>query len=138
MIGHVADTPQSREEARARGYRLRRSVHPSPKAQERYPIADFPCDRCAREGLPHLVDNSSGAYGSEFYWEHHPEDSGRSGCTRFGHASQPGFGLRPRPGTATSLFWRRGGSRNEAEYLAAQTRVEDEGFDDFFERWRHA
>lgn len=57
------DTPGDREESRIRGYRLR-NIRPSIKAQERYPIDQFPCSRCEdeNEGLPFLTDN-----GSEFH-----------------------------------------------------------------------
>jgi len=133
------DTPETREAARARGYRLR-DVLPSEKAQERYPLSEYPCSRCEKEGLPHLVDN-----GSEFCWEHQhdpPGSSARSGCSRFGRSAL--CGSRPRPGTATSLFRQkidgRHVARTEEEYLQAQEAVEECGADDKQERlpwsWR--
>lgn len=128
------ETLQEREGARKRGYR-NRTLHPSKRAQERYPIEEFPCSRCAdpKEGLPHLVDN-----GSEFYWHHQheaPGSSARSGCPRFGDSDR--CGNRPRPGTATSLWkgkcqgWRM---RTEDEYQKALKSVEENGADDAWNR----
>lgn len=125
------DTPETREEARARGYRDR-EVLPSKRAQERYPLSEFPCERCEKEGLPHLVDN-----GCEFYWHHQEEPPGntsRSGCPRFGGQF---CGSRPKPGTATSLFKKslKGYPvRTEEEYLEAQRKVEEFGADDAWYR----
>lgn len=131
------ETPEERDEARTRGYRLRELL-PSQRAQERYPLEKYPCDRCAnpKEGLPHLVDN-----GSEFYWHHQhdpPGSSARSGCPRFGDSEH--CGNRPRPGTATSLWVKKLGgppnysklypARTEEEYLAAFRAVEEDGADD--------
>lgn len=79
------------------GFVLRGTVYPNALMSKRYPLEKFPCERCEKEGLPHLVDNRS-----EFYWEHqHYEEGGssaRSGCPRFGET--PHFGAQPRPGTA--------------------------------------
>ena len=72
---------------------------PGAAAQEQYPLEQYPCRRCAKEGLPHLVDN-----GSEFYWEHQheaPGSSARSCCSRFGTDELRG---KPREGTAVSQF----------------------------------
>ena len=107
-------------------------IEPSVKAQERYPLSEYPCKRCEQEGLPHLVDN-----GCEFYWEHQEEPPGntsRSGCPRFGGAR---CGDRPKPGTATSLFKKamKGyPARTEEEYLRAQENVEERGADDHWYR----
>lgn len=129
----MADTKEHREEARRRGYRLHPDVHPSQRAQERYPLAEYPCERCETQALPHLIDSG----GTEFYWHHqHPElgASNRSGCPRFGWSKHAG--ARPRPGTATSLFRRPSlervewVARTEGEYEAAQEAVEKRGADD--------
>lgn len=131
------DTHLKREAARKRGYRSHREdgeITPSERAQERYPLADYPCERCAdpKQGLPHLVDN-----GSEFYWHHqHEAASWRSGCPRFGDSKH--CGNYPRPGTATSLFktmlnanyHKINPPRDEDEYLKAQEAVEKHGADD--------
>lgn len=142
----MTDTPETREEARQRGYRDRRldgDIHPSKQAQERYPLDEYPCDRCAdpNEGLPHLIDN-----GSEFYWHHQhdaPGSSRRSGCLRFGRSEH--CGGEPRPGTATSLFLRVLNSngnwiympRTEEEYLEAQRAVEEQGANDCRQRKKY-
>jgi len=125
-------TPESREEARERGYCLR-DLKPSEKAQERYPLDKFPCDRCETQALPNLTDN-----GCEFNWEHQHADLGfsnRSECKRFGGSF---IGTNPKPGTATSLFLskltadarRYYPARTEEEYLKAQYEVEENGADD--------
>ena len=133
----MTDTLETRETARKRGYRNNRvdgDILPSERAQERYPLAEYPCERCAdpRQGLPHLTDN-----GSEFYWHHqHEAASWRSGCPRFGPDQH--CGSRPRPGTATSLFKKMLNlsydviypARTEDEYLHAQEDVEVHGADD--------
>lgn len=82
-------------------YLKRGTVFPDDAAQARYPLADYPCRRCEREGLPHLVDNPS-----EFYWEHQhelPGSSARSGCLRFGNTAH--CDGKPRPGTAVKKFY---------------------------------
>lgn len=108
-------------------------IHPSAKAQDRYPLDEYPCERCANpdEGLPHLID-----HGSEFYWHHqhkHPGGSWRSGCPRFG--VNKFCGSHPRAGTAASRFKRQRGTNNhiprtDAEYEAAVKAVEERGADD--------
>lgn len=118
------DTPQQREIDRRRDYR-ERVMNPSQRAQERYPIDEYPCRRCETQALPHLADN-----GSEFFWEHqHPEigASGRSFCPRFGGDEH--FG-KPRPGTATSLWMTekktcRHRACTEEEYLETFQAVQD-------------
>lgn len=141
----MSDTPQTRRAARARNYRHPQQdgfIFPSEKAQERYPVDQYPCSRCTnpKEGLPHLIDN-----GSEFYWHHQhkkPGSSARSGCPRFGGLF---CGDVPRPGTATSLFEVKLThtarkiyvARSEKEYLAAQQAVEEEGADDGYLRRRY-
>lgn len=83
-------------------YLERGTVFPSEAAQARYPLTEFPCRRCEREGLPHLVDNSS-----EYYWEHQherPGSSARSGCPRFGRAVNLSPST-PRPGTAKPTYY---------------------------------
>ena len=76
-------------------YLERGTVFPSEEVQARYPLAEFPCSVCARDGLPHLVDNPA-----EFYWEHHKPKRGRSLCTRF-----TGSMNRARKGTAEPAFY---------------------------------
>lgn len=121
------DTPEQREIDRGRGYRKAREIHPSKRAQERYSLAEYPCERCKSEGLPHLINNSS-----EFYWHHQPPGWGRSGCPRFGDSMH--CGNRPRSGTAVSLWkthrstWQKVAC-TEDEYLKTQTAVEEKGAD---------
>ena len=75
-----------------------RTVYPSTEAQERYPLAKFPCRRCAGSmGLPYLIDHSS-----EFYWVHSGSRGGRDGCPRFGKWT--GLGAPPREGTAVATY----------------------------------
>lgn len=124
------ETAEERQAARMRGYR-ERVLGPSEEAQKRYPLEDFPCGRCERDGLPHLVNNRSG-----FYWEHGP-GGGRSGCPRFGDSEF--CGNHPRAGTATSLWWGRRDEwhpRTEEEYLRAFQATEEQGADDQWERER--
>ncbi len=70
----------------------------------RYPLVGYPCVRCEREALPHLVDN-----GAEFYWEHQHYETGmssaRSGCPRFN--DRDGFQAKPRKKTAVATHCRR-------------------------------
>ena len=130
----TAETPEEREAAIKRGYRERKLL-PSERAQERYPIDEYPCGRCAnpKEGLPHLVDS-----GSEFYWHHQhdpPGSSARSGCPRFGTSEF--CGAPPRAGTATSLWWgklQNWRPRTEEEFQKASHGVEEEGHDDYWNR----
>lgn len=129
MADLLDETWEDREAARQRGYRLR-ELRPTARAQERYPLEDFPCARCANpnEGLPHLIDN-----GCELGWEHQhksPGSSARSGCPRFNASSHYG---PPRPGTVASLWKGRCQSyrvRTEDEYQSALEAVEQEGADD--------
>jgi len=86
------EEPADRERSRRRDYRD--GLTPSVKAQERYPVSEYPCPRCEAGDLPHLADHG----GSEFCWEHR---AGRFGCPRFGTNQH---GDRPRAGTATSLW----------------------------------
>ena len=89
------ETDRDRMRSIVRNYRDK--LTPSAVVQILYPLEDYPCTRCGKDGLPWLVDHG----GSEFGWEHGP-DGGRSGCTRFGDSQH--CGCRPRPGTATSLW----------------------------------
>ena len=122
------DTPEQREIDRERDYRERREIYPSKRVQERYSLAEYPCGRCEKMGPPHLVDN-----GWEFYWEHQPEGSGRSGCPRFSKGrdgNDYSFSLRPRTGTATSLWMTekkayRNRVSTEAEYIETLEAVEN-------------
>lgn len=75
-------------------------VFPSEAVQAAFPLDQFPCKRCARGELPHLVDNSS-----EFYWEHQTEEnSNRDACTRFGSGNL--LGDMPRRGTAKPTYYK--------------------------------
>ncbi len=123
------DTSEQREIDRARGYRTQRKILPSKRVQERYPLAQYPCDRCEKEGVPHLIDAEC-----EFYWHHQPPGYRRSGCPRFGDSEF--CGNKPRRGTAVSL-WKTNRRTmrkvlcTEEEYLKNQQAVEEKGSDGY-------
>jgi len=91
-------------EAFKNGHVLRGRVHPNRSARGRYPLLSYPCKRCEREALPHLVDN-----GAEFYWEHQHYETGmssaRSGCPRFNDGGH--FTSTPREKTAVPTHCRK-------------------------------
>lgn len=86
------------------GFVERGTVLPSADAQAMFPLAKFPCSRCAdpSEGLPFLIDSDN-----EFHWEHQhesPGSSARTGCPRFSDSKH--FSM-PRKGSVVPTFYRR-------------------------------